>query len=259
MNFFNESSCARSSAVRSLRREGPDGRLHQPIKSGATLADYDSDAEYDGEEFYDVEDAPPTVRFKVAKIRRSWSKLKREDRLGFGSKIIGNYQKTPGPITGAAARATALQATYTPARAAQDLVEDLEGQLKTARADCVAKVDLFMGDLDADASAVEGITKGDPVPMLAIGYEMMGEHRPAGELAQGTNFALATGDEDGELDGNWDRADGARNYEPQSATNPADATTHKSYPAVTKSKFTFTGLGSGIRTHGRVNVNFDFV
>ena len=118
----------------------------------------------------------------MAKIRRSWSKLGRKERLSFGKKIIDNYKKDPPPITGAAARATALETTYTPAQAAQDLVEDLEGQLKTARADCVAKVDTFMDDIDADASGVEGITKGNPVPILAIGYELVEDAQPVGDL-----------------------------------------------------------------------------
>ena len=66
------------------------------------------------------------------------------------------------------------------------------------------------------------------------------------------NLSITAGDSAGELDLQWDPANGARAYEIELSPDPITATSWSSRPGVTKSQTVALGLASGTRMWARV-------
>jgi hypothetical protein len=69
---------------------------------------------------------------------------------------------------------------------------------------------------------------------------------------QVTNLSASTGDNDGELDIQWDPVRGAKSYEIQVSPDPITSSSWVGKPSVTKSKAALVGLTSGQRMNVRV-------
>ncbi len=195
------------------------------------------------------EASPTTPRTRMAKILRNWNKLPISERIAFCRKIVDNQKKTPSPIAHPYPDLAAMDTDTAAAEAADLKVRDLERLLKAARAERQAASDQATGNLNPNASHVEGDTKGDAQPMIVIGYEVTGvQPAPApGPLTQVTNLSVSSGDSEGEVDGSWDRKPGAQSYNTRYTYDVTKPDAWVAGPDSTKSKVTLTGLTSGKR------------
>lgn len=102
------------------------------------------------------------------------------------------------------------------------------------------------------AGYVEAASGGDEAKIQSAGMPLRIPDSPATVPAQVTDLSLTAGDNEGELDGNWDANPLARCYEVQTCVDPITPGGWVSHPSVTKSKTTVSGLTMGSRVWMRV-------
>lgn len=189
----------------------------------------------------------------MARISRNWTKLNRQQRIDLAktihTKLTGNAD-VPAP----APTLTALNTLITAAQDALDDVAAEEVTLAALRSTRDQKVDALMAALDQEASTVESATAGDETKIIGTGFSPQGGGGgPVGSLAAPQDFRATAGDNDGELDFQWDPVEGARSYELQTTATPTDAASWvtRPNPTPTRSSTAISGLPSGTRLYGR--------
>lgn len=102
------------------------------------------------------------------------------------------------------------------------------------------------------ANRVDEIAKGDKaiIDKAAMKSFFPGKAAPIGELPQVKNLNLSVGDNEGELDAQWDKIKGASSYTIQRSVEVTTNWVHAG--TSTKTSFTLGGLGSGIKMWVRV-------
>lgn len=109
------------------------------------------------------------------------------------------------------------------------------------------------GLLDGLGTTVEKGSDGDAVTIQQYGYDVRDvSTTPNGQLAQPQNLVVLAGDNDGELDPDWDSVKGTKTYELQSSHDPIAPTSWTAAAMVTKSKATVPGLTTGTKYWFRV-------
>lgn len=206
---------------------------------------------YDDGLMYDSVPPPPTTRKHMAKVKMNLSKLSDAQvvQLAIDSNLAmtGNTDFTN--IVPSVAAMTALiatgQAKITTASAAQQAAQ-------TATSEKNAAIDAIKAAMTQRGASAESLVAGDPVKLQGGGFQIKGESVPVGIPTTVTGIAITAGDNDGELDVQWDPVRGANSYEIQVSVYPPTSNSWSNKPSVTKSKAVLTGLTSGQRTAVRV-------
>ena len=150
---------------------------------------------------------------------------------------------TPAQI---AAAADALEAAFLTAENARQTSETATTLQTNAENEADRLITKF-------AKFAENKTDGDQARLQGLGLAVRASSTtPIGTLAQVKNLAVLVGDNDGELDPDWDAVRGARTYELQRSGDPITATSWTTVATVTKSKATVSGLTSGTKNWFRV-------
>ena len=103
------------------------------------------------------------------------------------------------------------------------------------------------------AKFVENKADGDAAKIQSCGLAVRAAaSTPIGQLVQAKNLVALAGDNDGELDTDWDSVKGAKTYELQSSHDPITPTSWTAAAMVTKSKATVPGLVTGTKYWFRV-------
>jgi hypothetical protein len=148
-------------------------------------------------------------------------------------------------IASALAKTTALQT----AKTAKDIAF---ATAKTTTDVQNTKVEDFDTVFTNLGNGVDAIAAGDKTTIDKAGMESFepGKAASIGELGQVLSLALSVGDNDGELDGGWDKLKGAGSYVIQIATGTPDVFSFAA--SSTKSSVTISGLVSGTKYWIRV-------
>src|SRR5581483_3838343 len=102
------------------------------------------------------------------------------------------------------------------------------------------------------ASYVEAQSGGDPAKIQSAGMDVRAAASPTTIPGQVMNLALTAGDNDGELDAQWDPVAAAKSYEIQSSPDPVTPTSWAPRFSVTKSKASLNSFTSGQRVWVRI-------
>ena len=219
------------------------------------MANYDSGATFDSGVLYDAIVLPqPRKRMAKIKVRLNLDSRSDSDLLTFAqghvAAMTGNANfTTPLPATADFATAlTAYQTALGNFTTAQAAAKQATTDKDTARA---ALETLLTGrgnyvELTANAAA-------DPSSVIeSAGFSVRAAAAAPQMPDPVANLSITAGDNAGELDLQWDPANGAKSYEVQTSPEPMTATSWVSQSSVTKSKAAITGLTSGVKMWARV-------
>jgi len=110
----------------------------------------------------------------------------------------------------------------------------------------------LIAGLNALAGYVQSQSGGDAAKIQSAGMGVKGARTPTATPGQVANLSITAGDNEGELDLQWDPLQGVKSYEIQTSPDPVTTTSWVSQPSVTKSKTAVMGLTSGARMWARV-------
>ncbi len=94
---------------------------------------------------------------------------------------------------------------------------------------------------------VDLIAVGDEAKILSAGLDVRAGKTPVAIPGQVMNLSLTFGDNEGELDAQWDAPNGAKSFDIEISPDPITPTSWTAKPSVTKSKTVLMGLPSGSR------------
>ena len=216
------------------------------------MAFYDSPGvTYDSGIFYDGFVPPQPIGNTMAKVKLNLAGLSVAQKIELAKKfeemMTGNTNfTTPDPeLTVLATKYGALDDANTSAEAARAASVEATTNLYDAE----KELDVV---LNALAAYVEKASGGDTAKIQSAGMSVRAERTPTTDLPAVQSLSLTAGDNDGEIDGGFDRVVGAKSYEIQSCVDPITPTGWTHRDIVTQSKFTLSGLTSGTRTWIRV-------
>ena len=189
----------------------------------------------------------------MAKIKRDIKTKPLLNRIANANAIAtactgnSNASTLTAKLTALATATAALQTAVNNAQAAQDAAMSLVA----AQA---AVADAWNAAFDALADAALTATSGDAVKIESLGMQpyTTGNAPPVGIPAQVQNLSATTGDFEGTVDLAWDKVPGARSYEIQVTTTPADSNSYHHAATSLKSSATISGLNSGAKYWFRV-------
>ena len=188
----------------------------------------------------------------MAKVKLALKDLTIPQKIQFMRQVVtsmtGNANfATPSPtLASVTAKADDLETTYNDAQAAR-----LTAQQKTnLQTDSSLTADSSMTQL---AAYVENITAGDAAKIQSAGMAVRADGAPIGTLPAPTDLAATVGDNDGEIDLDWDNVRGATSYVVQKSPDPVTPTSWLQSSVVTKSKTTVDSLTSGTKYWFRVS------
>ena len=186
------------------------------------------------------------------RILRNWPRLNRQQRVD-AAKVIHTKLTGNADVTTPAPTLTALNTLITAAQQKIDDVAAMEASLAELRGQRDAALDALVAALQQEASTVEGATAGEATKMIGAGFLVAGQSAPVGALLAPQDFRATAGDNDGELDFQWDAVDGAGSHEVQTSATPNDPASWvtRPNPTPTRSSATISGLPSGTRIFGR--------
>ena len=187
----------------------------------------------------------------MAKIKRTWARMTRDERLTFANHIktslTGNANvPAPNPAL------VAFTATIATAQARRDAVIALETQFRTARMQDAEAQDALIAALDTQSATVESATARDGAKISTTGFILAGSVQPPQPLGQPQDFTVSAGSNDGQLDCRCDPVANAASYEVQMTSDPNTPSSWMPKLIVSKSTFTLNSLTSGQRYWVRV-------
>jgi len=161
--------------------------------------------------------------------------------------VTGNANyPTPDPaLTVITTKANNLETALGAQAAAQQAAKTATTNLETKE----KEADAAIGSL---ADYVWKTSTGDEAKIQSAGMSLRAPRTPTTSLPAPQNLALTGGDNDGELDAQWDRVPKAKNYEVQLSDDPPTSSSWAYAKTTTKSKTTLTGLPSGAKKWVRV-------
>lgn len=217
------------------------------------MANYDTPGvTYDSGVLYDSLSPPPQPqRSRMSKVKLNLKALNDVQMVQFATNIktamTGNANfTTPIPTL------TAIGTAITTAQTSITTAENAQVTAKQATATKDTNVAALRTLVTQLAGYVELTAAGDPAKILSAGMAVQAGKSPAGVPAQVANLSITSGDNDGELDLQWDPVSGAKSYEIQLSPDPMSSTTWTGAGSSTKSKSVQTGLTSGTRMWARV-------
>lgn len=187
----------------------------------------------------------------MAKVKLSLQSLTIPQKIQFIRQVVtsmtGNANfATPAPaLLAITAIVDALEAAFNVAQAARLTAKQKTELQNTAE----QQADALLTQL---AAYVENITGGDAAKIQSGGMETRADATPVGALPAPQNLSATAGDQDGEIDLDWDNIRGAKSYVMEKSVDPITATSWQPAGIVTKSKGTVSGLISGTKYWFRV-------
>ena len=188
----------------------------------------------------------------MSSILRNWKRLPISDRLAFMRQAVDKQKAAPSPIPHPYPDLASLHTLVAGAETVDAQITALENQLKSLRADRIAKTDAAVAEFDNDATHVEADSKGDAAQEIACGFAVAGAPSPSPAPVQPVDLSVTMGNNDGSLDWHSHPVAGAIGMEPQTTANPLDPATWVSHQVVAQSSGTLTGLPSGTRQYVRL-------
>ena len=153
---------------------------------------------------------------------------------------------TPAPtLASITTKANNLESAFNAQQTAQQAAMTATTNLGTSE----NAADAAMNSL---ANYVEETSGGDAAKIQSAGMSTRAPKTPTTSLAAPQNLAVSAGDNDGELDSQWDPVAKAKNYEVQVSDDPPTSGSWTYAKSTTKSKTTLTGLTSGAKKWVRV-------
>ncbi len=188
----------------------------------------------------------------MGKIILNLSKTSRADKLA----LINTVESKAGEISGwpnPNPKQAELLAARENAQVMEGERDSREAALKAANTDLQAADARLDDALAAHARLTEEVSGGDEAKIRLLGYAVAGTPQPVGPMPKPENVAATVGDNEGELDGSWNRIYGAKSYEVQTSPDPiADNTPWVHALTATRSTVTLAGLPSGRKRWLRV-------
>jgi hypothetical protein len=187
----------------------------------------------------------------MAKVKLALRNLTIPQKVQFIRQVVtamtGNANfTTPVPtLASITAKANDLETKYNDANASRQTAQQKTTLQETSDTDANSTMTQL-------ASYVENATAGDAAKIQSAGMEIRAEGAPIGTLPAPLGLIATVGDNDGELDLDWDSVRGATTYLVQRSIDPPTATTWQQVLVVTNSKGTVTGLTSGTKYWFRV-------
>ena len=176
------------------------------------------------------------------------------------SKLVGGKMNLNTTFPSPTVAATALTTNGTNLETLLLQREGLESQLLQLTLQIRSARDKCIGDLNLDATYVEGVintitppaTQVDPTVAAtkaqSAGMDVEDTPTPVGVLPKVENLRTSRGDEDAEIDLQWDPIKrGLNNYILQMSTDPLGLTGYVTIATPTKSKFSVKNLIPGTR------------
>ena len=219
------------------------------------MADYDSGQAYDNGVTYD-DVAPPTTFKRMPKVKVKLNLDRKSDTevLTFaqahGTAMTGNANFTT-PLPSAANFTTAVT-TYQTALGAFNTAQAAAKQATQVKETARAALESV---LTARGNYVEltANSAADPVAVVESAAFSVKAAAGASQMPDPVgNLSITAGDNAGELDLQWDPANGAKTYEVQTSPDPFTDTSWTPRPSPTKSKTVILGLTSGAKMWARV-------
>lgn len=206
---------------------------------------------YDSGLLYDEPVQPQRQKKHMAKVKLGTNKMTPDEILALANQIItamtGNATfPAPNPTLTAL---TALKNTATTKVAAQKAAQLTA---KQATDDRDAALDALLIALGQLALHVENVSAGDAVKIQSAGMTVKAPALPPTVPDQVLNLAVSAGDNDGELDAQWDPVRGAKSYQIQTSPDPITPTSWHDATPSSGSKSIIGGLPSGTRVWVRV-------
>jgi hypothetical protein len=209
------------------------------------MAFYDSAVTYDSGLFYD-EAVPATPKKHMAKVKLNLDRLSITDLIQRGTDIktamTGNASFTT-PIPSLTNIGTAITALTT----ANSTYESGLLTQKTNLTNRDNAAGALIALLTQLGGYVEAASAGDEAKIQSAGMGVRGARVPVSMPNTVSNLSLTAGDNDGELDAQWDAVANAKTYEIQTSPDPITGASWTSKPSVTKSKAVLLGLPSGTK------------
>jgi len=210
---------------------------------------YDSGVHYD-----DIILPQPPKRMPKVKVKLALSSKSDADLLTFAqahvTAITGNANfATPLPS------AANFTAALTPYQTALGNFNTAQAAAKLATTNKDTARAALENVLTARGNYVEltASSAADPAAVVeSAGFSTRSPKTPAGVPDPVTNLSITAGDNAGELDLQWDPANGAKTYDVELNPDPMTATSWIPQSSVTKSKAVVLGLTSGAKMWTRV-------
>lgn len=156
--------------------------------------------------------------------------------------LTNNATFATPPLTDIGNGKANLQSKLNARNAAQDALNlaqtDLEQALTDART-----------TMSSAGSYVQSTSGGDEAKIISAGMKVQADAAPITTLPAPGDLSATAGDQEGEIDLDWDRVKGSKSYEVQKS---ADASNWQHAGVATKSKMTVSGLTSGTKYWFRV-------
>jgi len=196
---------------------------------------------------------PPIPIDKKARTKQELEDKSIAQKLTYGPSVTSS-------MTAAGALFASLTAKIEAAETATEELDEAKEAADNARAASEAATDVQHTKVLAYDSAftelgrgVDDVAKGDKtiIDKAAMESFFPGKASPIGELPQVKNLSLTIGDNEGELDGHFDKVKGASSYNIEKAITNPENWMHAA--SSTKTSFTLSGLGSGVKIWVRVS------
>ena len=216
------------------------------------MANYDTPGlVYDGLARFDEPEQPQLNIKHMAKPKLSLNKITPDELLALANQIktalTGNANFTsPNPtlavLTGAITLATSKVAGQKAAQlTASQATDDRDAALQALKA-LLAQLSLY----------VENTSGGDAVKIQSAGMALKAPATAQAVPDQVLNLTVSVGDNDGELDAQWDPVRSAKSYQVQISADPITSTSWHDATPSSVSKTVIENLTSGTRMWVRV-------
>jgi len=219
------------------------------------MANYDSGATYDSGVLYDAVPLPQLLkRMPKIKVKLSLDTKSDSDLLTFAqaheAAMVANANfTTPLP---APAAFTTVRSAYQTALGNFNTAQAAAKQATTAKDSARQALE---GMLTKRGNYVE-LTAADAADPAAVVESAAFSVKAAAGATQApdmvSNLSITAGDNAGELDLQWDPANGAKTYDVELSPDPITPTSWVAQRSVTKSKTIILGLTSGAKMWARV-------
>ena len=200
---------------------------------------------------FDSSFQPQPNKKPMAKVKLALNQLTPDEILALTNQIItamtGNVNfPTSNPSL---ASVTTLKNTAATKVAAQKAAQLTALQTTNDRDVALNALTAALGLL---ALNVENTSGGDAVKIQSAGMTVKSPASPQAVPTQVVNLAVSNGDNDGELDAQWDPVRTAKSYQVQVSADPITATSWRDVTPSSVSKMVIDGLTSGARIWVRV-------
>ena len=213
---------------------------------------FDTHLRMDSGHRYDSAPVPPVVITSTSKRSKHMSQFKLElqkktvlQKLAMGtSHIAAMLDNLFYPQATRMPTDAQYQTSQNDLKTANDEVLLLEGKLTAAIATRNDKETIWDTLTTARAANCEAVTPKNLAKLATVGLPLRGDPTPVGDMPAPTNLRATMGDDEGEIDLQWDAIYGSSSYIVECREyNPATGWSQIKF--LQQSKFTVTGLVSG--------------